>query len=97
MVERSPWLTAACHVVLIVGGLLVCVPLYYAFVAGSLTMEEAQQVPLPLVPGGRFLENIGTVWTKANFGQLLINSFVVAIGITIGKIAVSVLSACAIT
>ena len=34
---------------------------------------------------------------KVNFGRLLFNSFVVAIGITVGKVAISLLSAFAIT
>jgi sn-glycerol 3-phosphate transport system permease protein len=97
MVERSPILTAICHLILIGGVVLVCLPLYFAFVAGSLTMEEVQQVPMPLLPGGHFLENISTAWTKANFGQLLVNSFIVASGITIGKVGISLLSAFAIT
>ena len=38
-----------------------------------------------------------TAWTKADFGRLFVNSFIVALGITVGKIAVSLLSAFAIT
>jgi sn-glycerol 3-phosphate transport system permease protein len=97
MVERAPILTFVCHALLIGGIVLVCLPLYYAFIAGSLTMEEVQQVPLPLVPGGHFLENIVTAWNKANLGRLLFNSFVVATGITVGKVVISLLSAYAIT
>ncbi|NNC01137.1 ABC transporter permease, partial [Corallococcus exiguus] len=59
--------------------------------------EEVQQVPLPWLPGGHFIENITTAWQKVNFGRLLFNSFVVATGITIGKVAISLLSAFAIT
>jgi sn-glycerol 3-phosphate transport system permease protein len=97
MVERSPILTAICHLILIGGIVLVCLPLYFAFVAGSLTMEEVQQVPMPLLPGGHFFENLATAWVKVNFNQLMINSFIVAVGITVGKVAISLLSAFAIT
>jgi sn-glycerol 3-phosphate transport system permease protein len=93
MVERSPILTAICHLLLICGIALVCLPLYFAFIAGSLTMEEVQQVPMPWLPGGHFLENLATAWSKVDFGQLLVNSFIVAAGITIGKVAISLLSA----
>ncbi|MBZ6077885.1 ABC transporter permease subunit [Microvirga puerhi] len=97
MVERSPILTAICHLILIGGIVLVCLPLYFAFIAGSLTMQEVQQVPMPWLPGTHFLENVATAWSKVNFGQLLVNSFIVSIGITVGKVAISLLSAFAIT
>ncbi|HWI83498.1 ABC transporter permease subunit [Ramlibacter sp.] len=97
MIERTPILNGICHAILLVGVAAVCVPLYLAFVAGSLTIEAVQQVPLPWLPGDRFLENVHTAWTKANFERLFFNSFLVAAGITVGKIAVSLLSAFAIT
>ena len=51
MVERAPVLNFVCHAILIAGALAVCVPLYFAFVAGSLTIGEVQKVPLPWLPG----------------------------------------------
>jgi ABC-type glycerol-3-phosphate transport system permease component len=63
---------------------------------GSHTVGDVLAVPPPVLPGDRFLENMATAWTKGNLGRLFLNSFVVAIGITVGKIAVSMLSAFAI-
>ncbi|MEO8134743.1 MAG: ABC transporter permease subunit [Betaproteobacteria bacterium] len=97
MIERSPGLDAVCHAILIGGAALVCVPLYLAFVAGSLSLSDVQKVPLPWLPGDQFVENLHTAWSKGNFGRLFVNSFIVALGITVGKIAVSLLSAFAIT
>jgi sn-glycerol 3-phosphate transport system permease protein len=97
MVERTPILNGICHAILLAGVAMVCVPIYLAFVAGSLTIEQVQQVPLPWLPGDQFLQNLDTAWTKGNFQRLFLNSFIVAAGITIGKIAVSLLSAFAIT
>jgi sn-glycerol 3-phosphate transport system permease protein len=97
MVERAPVLDAVCHAILLVGVAAVCVPLYLAFVAGSLTIEQVQQVPLPWLPGGEFIANAKVAWNKANFQRLFVNSAIVAAGITFGKIAVSLLSAFAIT
>ena len=96
MVERTRTLDIACHGLLILGGLLVCLPIYFAFVVGSHTVRDVLAVPPPWLPGDRFFENAQTAWQKANLGRLLFNSLVVAIGITIGKIAVSLLSAFAI-
>jgi sn-glycerol 3-phosphate transport system permease protein len=97
MVERTPILTFACHALLLVGAALVCLPLWFAFVASSHTIQAVQQVPLPWLPGDQFFDNARTAWSKGNFGRLFLNSAIVAIGITVGKIAVSLLSAFAIT
>jgi len=97
MVERAPILDTICHAILIAGALLVCVPLYFAFVAGSLSIVEVQKVPLPWLPGNQFIANLQTAWIKADFSRTFLNSIVVAVGIAAGKIAVSLLSAFAIT
>ena len=97
MVERTRSLDIACHGLLILGGLLVCLPIYFAFVVGSHTVGDVLAVPPPWLPGTRFFENAQTAWQKGNLGRLLFNSLVVALGIMIGKIAVSLLSAFAIS
>jgi sn-glycerol 3-phosphate transport system permease protein len=97
MVERTRTLDVACHGLLILGGLLVCLPIYFAFVVGSHTVGDVLAVPPPWLPGDRFFENAATAWQKGNLGRLLFNSLVVAVGITVGKIAVSLLSAFAIS
>src|SRR4029450_4103324 len=97
MVERTRTLDVFCHGLLILGGLLVCLPIYLAFGVGSHTVGDVLAVPPPWLPGGRFFENAATAWQKGNLGRLLFNSLVVAFGITVGKIAVSLLSAFAIS
>ena len=97
MVERTPILDALCHLILLIGAAIVCLPLYFALVAATLTIGEVQQVPLPWLPGGHFLDNLQTAWTKGHFGRLFVNSAIVAIGITAGKICVSLISAFAVT
>jgi sn-glycerol 3-phosphate transport system permease protein len=97
MVERTRGIDIVCHGILILGGLMVCVPIYFAFVVGSHTVSEVLTVPPPWLPGTEFFENAATAWTKGNLGRLFFNSFVVAVGIAVGKIAVSLLSAFAIT
>ncbi|MGE0718269.1 MAG: sn-glycerol-3-phosphate ABC transporter permease UgpE [Alphaproteobacteria bacterium] len=97
MVERTPVLDWICHLILVAGAALVCLPIWFAFVAGSLTIHEVQQIPLPWLPGDQLLENARTAWTRGNFGRLFLNSAIVAVGITVGKIAVSLLSAFALS
>jgi sn-glycerol 3-phosphate transport system permease protein len=91
------------HAVLVVGILIVAFPIYYTFVASTLTLQQILRPPLPLLPGSQFFENYG----EALFGGvgriggvpvslLLFNTTVVALGIAIGKIIISLLSAYAI-
>src|SRR5215213_7873388 len=97
MVERTPVLDAFAHLILIAGAALVCIPIYFVFVTGTLTQQQVLQVPMPWVPGDQFMANVATAWQKADFGRLFLNSLVVSAGIVVGKIAVSLLAAFAVT
>src|SRR5829696_5298379 len=97
MVERTPGLDAAAHLILIAGALIVCLPIYFVFVTGTLTQQQVLAVPLPWLPGDQLLANIQTAWQKANFSRLFMNSLIVSVGIVAGKIAVSLLAAFAVT
>jgi sn-glycerol 3-phosphate transport system permease protein len=48
---------------------------------------------MPLIPGDQFWVNIQAAWEKGNLGTNLVNSFIMAAGITFGKIVVSMLGA----
>ena len=97
MVGRSLPLSIFCHAVLLVGAAVVCVPLYFAVVAGSLSLQEVQQTPFPLLPGSHFIDNMVAAWNQGDFSRLFINSTVVTVGIVVGKLVVSMLAAFAIT
>ena len=97
MNEHTPILDAVCHLILLVGAALVCLPIYFVFVTGSLSQPEIMRVPMSWLPGSQFLANMQTVLSNANFGRLLLNSFIIATGITVGKLAVSVIAAFAVT
>jgi sn-glycerol 3-phosphate transport system permease protein len=97
MNERTPIIDAVCHLILLVGAALVCLPIYFVFVTGSLSQQEIMRVPMSWLPGTQFFANMQTVLSSANFGRLLLNSFIIAAGITIGKLAVSVIAAFAVT
>ena len=99
MVEKrgaNLWLT---HALLILGVLLVFFPIWLAFVASTVTQPEIVRPPMPLWPGSEFFEN----YRKALFAgvnvpvvTMLFNSLVMAVGIAVGKITISLLSAFAI-
>ncbi|EKN3948103.1 sn-glycerol-3-phosphate ABC transporter permease UgpE [Yersinia enterocolitica] len=102
MIENRRGLDIFCHVMLIIGVLLILFPLYVAFVAASLDNTQVFQVPMTLIPGPHLWQNISHIWhagvgnNSAPFGLMLFNSFVMALAITVGKITVSMLSAYAI-
>ena len=104
MVERSPFLTALAHLIMLVGVLVVAFPVYIAFVASTHTAEEIVQVPLPMLPGSHLVENYVSALqggstgagSTAAVGRMMYVSLVTALIITVGKIAISLLSAFAI-
>lgn len=84
------------HLLLIIAVVTICFPLYYAFVISTQSMEEVTQTPQKLWPSGYLLQNYIKIWNRINLGHLLLNSAIVALGVSIGKIVISILSAFAI-
>jgi len=101
MIENRPVLNIVTHIVMILGVLLVMLPVWIAFVASTHPFENIIRSPIPMLPGGQLLENYGRVLTEGtssttSVGTMMLNSMVMALGIAIGKIAISILSAFAI-
>ena len=103
MVERRPLLDVLAHAVLIVGVIAIAFPVYVTFVASTLTLEEIMAAPMPLLPGNQLIENYSQVLfggteagSKAPVATMLFNSTIVALAITFGKIAISIISSFAI-
>ena len=104
MVERSPFLKAFSHLIMVLGVIIVGFPLYLAFVASTHTAQDIVQVPMPMLPGGNFWETYKTALfgggtgpgSSAPVAHMMWVSFVTAMVITVGKIAISLLSAFAI-
>ena len=90
------WLT---HAGLIVGVLFIFFPIWLAFVASTVTQPEIVHPPMPLWPGDQFFENYSKALVSginAPVAKMLLNSAVMAVGIAVGKIVISLLSAFAI-
>jgi sn-glycerol 3-phosphate transport system permease protein len=92
------------HAVLWLGIAITAFPLYIAFVASTLTPQDIAQAPMPIIPGPHGVDNYRQILLQGMQGtflsppvwQMMWNSFVMALVITGGKIAVSILSAYAI-
>ena len=101
MVEHRPWLTFLTHAVLIGGCLIIAFPIYVTFVASTHSLDDITST-FPLLPGGRLIENytralsVGPRDVGATVGTMLLNSLIMALGISLGKIFISLLAAFAI-
>ena len=100
MIEHRPLLTVFRHLVLIGGVAIVAFPIWVAFVASTLSLDEVIRVPMQLVPGTHFIENYKAVLahgtergSAAAVGPMMWNSLIMALTISIGKIAISIISA----
>ncbi len=104
MVEKRGAQGVLAHVVMVIGVFIIAFPLYLAFVASTHTNQEIVQAPMPLLPGG----NIVNSFRDALFGEghnngsnapvlrMMQVSLITALVISVGKIAISLLSAFAI-
>lgn len=102
MIENRRGLDIFSHVMLVLGILTILFPLWVAFVAATLDNQQIFQVPMTLIPGTQLWHNLREIWlhgvssNSAPMSVLLFNSTLMALGITFGKITVSILSAFAL-
>ncbi len=102
MVEDRRLGDAIAYVILTIGVLIVAFPVWLTFVASTWDNATIINGQLPLWPGPHFLENYGQILvgtartTREPVATMMLNSFIMAMAIAIGKIFISVLSAYAI-
>ena len=102
MVENRPLLTLFTHLFLMVGIVIVVFPIYIALVAST---HEVQDI-LTTVQGwfgSAMIENYSTILISGKESargipvwMMMLNSLIMALGIVIGKISISIISAYAI-
>lgn len=104
MVENRPYLAFVTHLVLILGIAIVALPIWITFVASTHDETRMLQAPIPMLPGGYFWENFKQTLLGSGLSgsqtapvwRMLLNSLAMAMMISIGKIAISLISAFAI-
>ncbi len=104
MVENRPFVTFLSHFVLVVGLVVIAFPIWMTFVASTHDQATMLRSPIPLLPGKHLLENYREVLSSGyNQGSggiplfmTLTNSLIMALGVALGKIAISIISAFAI-
>jgi sn-glycerol 3-phosphate transport system permease protein len=103
MVEREGFRRYVAHGILWIGIAIVAFPVYLAFVASTQDNAVIANGQMSLWPGSHFIETyyrtifIGTTGTtREPVAMMLLNSFIMAMSIALGKIFISILSAYAI-
>jgi len=103
MVENRPILDFICHLILIAGVVVVIFPVYIAVIASTHGPYDFMSGLIPLLTGSQAAENysvmLGTGISSSGTPPLwpmLLNSLIMALGVAIGKIVISILSAFAI-
>src|SRR5215216_3664801 len=104
MVENRPFLTFLSHLTVIVGLLIIAFPVWMTFVASTHDQDTMLRSPVPIWPGSHMLENYWTVLVEGYKNRpgavplyvTLTNSMIMALGVAIGKILISIIAAFAI-
>jgi len=103
MVEHRPLSDIIAYAILTLGIFIVAFPVYLALIASTHDAATVVGGNMPLSPGSQTLENYyravfvgGSRTSREPVGTMLFNSFVMAMVIALGKIAISILSAYAI-
>lgn len=93
MIERSPLFDFISYAVMILGLVVVLLPFWVVFIGATLNLQEVGLVPMPMLPSGHLAENLSEAWNRVDLGPKMINSLIVAVGVTVGKISIAALSA----
>ncbi len=95
--------TLITHIILIIGVIAVIFPIYFCFVASTETLQNIVHGKTGIIPQHTFITNYKKIFFEGTeiiqgvtIWKLILNSLIVTILITIGKITISILSAYAI-
>ena len=103
MVENRPFSIFIAYLTLAIGVFIVAFPVYVAIVASTYDSATISNGNMSLIPGDQAGVNYyrtlfeGTASTSGqSVGGMMVNSFIMAMGIAFGKILISILSAFAV-
>ena len=96
MIERTPFLNIATHVILLSGLVIIIVPIWLAFVAATLTLQQVNSAPIELWPSDQLWVNLQEAWRLSDFGTKFLNTLIVAVSVVVGKITLACITAFAL-
>ncbi len=102
MVEKRPFRTILTHSILVIGIIVIIFPIYIALVASTHKKKDIASTVQPWF-GDHIIQNYTTIIKTGKktaggvpVGFMMINSLIMAVGIVVGKITISIISAYAI-
>jgi sn-glycerol 3-phosphate transport system permease protein len=102
MTEHSRLQRFLPHAFLLIAVFIIAFPIWLVLVASTHTSADIMAAPMPVLPGPHFLENYGRAILEGNKNlgtsalTMMKNSMIMALGISTGKIVISLLAAFAI-
>ena len=84
------------HLALSLSVAVVAAPLILAFIFSTQTPAQIFSYPPKFTLGTALLENYRTAWYEFNLGRYMLNSFYIAIAVTVGKTVLSFMAALAL-
>ena len=96
MIQRTPFADALTYVLMVAGFFLLIGPFIVVISGASQSVQQVNSVPFSFMPQGELFTNAATAWQRANLGNALLNSMIMATLVTIGKVALSACTAFAI-
>jgi sn-glycerol 3-phosphate transport system permease protein len=102
MTEHSRFRRILPHIYLWLALIVIVFPIWLVFAASTRTNAEIQAAPMPITPGPHLVENYSRAIMEGakNLGAsaflMMKNSFIMAMGIAVGKIVISLMAAYAI-
>lgn len=93
MIERTPWLNIATHLILFTGLVLLLLPIWIAFVAASHDIGTVNTAPVEMWPGPYLWANMQEAWARQDFGPKFVNTMIVSVGVVTGKILLAAITA----
>jgi len=102
MVEKRPLRTILTHSILVIGVIVIIFPIYITLVASTHNRKDIATTVQPWF-GDHAIQNYTTIIMTGKktaggvpVGFMMVNSLIMAVGIVVGKIAISIISAYAI-
>jgi sn-glycerol 3-phosphate transport system permease protein len=99
----SKWRNVTSHAILILGVLFMGLPVWIAFMSSTHAPETLFRDGLQYWPGGNFLKTYndvlfveGGVMKKVTASRMLLNSLILGVGFSVGKVIISIMAAFAI-
>ncbi len=93
MIERTPLFNVVSQVILFLGLVVSLFPFVVVVIAASHNLHDVNDVPMSFWPGQDFFANLAEAWTRGSFGIKIMNSVIFAVGVAVGKVVISAITA----